>query len=188
METSHGVLQRESSEEPVFTSFIPPCAGRVKGRHHNDRPISGRFSRVPTVTSPSICRMQLRKSRENKLKFNQVLEILAATAVLTRSSREVLHHNELGCWIGLRYGNNCQPVEIRLEKCATRYSKCPKFRALKQPAAPGSDYIQAAARWSRETVKNQRANLLHKIPAVAHSVAHFPAKPAQNTPKRCSTV
>jgi hypothetical protein len=33
-----------------------------------------------------------------------------------------------------------------------------------------------------------RAVLLHKIPAVAHSVAHFAAKPAQNTPNLCNTL
>jgi hypothetical protein len=33
-----------------------------------------------------------------------------------------------------------------------------------------------------------RAVLLHKIPAVAHSVAHFAGKPAQNTPNLCNTL
>ena len=33
-----------------------------------------------------------------------------------------------------------------------------------------------------------RAVLLHKIPAVAHSVAHFAAKPAPNTPNLCNTL
>ena len=33
-----------------------------------------------------------------------------------------------------------------------------------------------------------RAVLLHKIPAVAHSVAHFAAKAAQNTPNLCNTL
>ena len=30
--------------------------------------------------------------------------------------------------------------------------------------------------------------LLHKIPAVAHSVAHFAGKPAQNTPNLCNPL
>jgi hypothetical protein len=33
-----------------------------------------------------------------------------------------------------------------------------------------------------------RAMLLHKIPAVAHSVAQKAAKPAQNTPNLCTTL
>ena len=33
-----------------------------------------------------------------------------------------------------------------------------------------------------------RAVLLHEIPAVAHSVAHFAGKPAQNTPNLCNTL
>jgi hypothetical protein len=36
VEASHGVLQTGSSES-FSTSFIPPCAGRVKGAHHDDQ-------------------------------------------------------------------------------------------------------------------------------------------------------
>src|SRR5271167_2472994 len=45
IEASHRVLQTRP-EEPASTSFIPPCAGRVKGRHHEHHPMSDRlFSR-----------------------------------------------------------------------------------------------------------------------------------------------
>ena len=37
METSHGVLQTGSSEEPLSAYFISPCAGRVKDRHHDNQ-------------------------------------------------------------------------------------------------------------------------------------------------------
>ena len=39
METCHGVLQRGR-----LKNLIPPSSSRVKGRHHNDHPISGRLS------------------------------------------------------------------------------------------------------------------------------------------------
>ena len=46
--------------------------------------------------------------------------------------------------------------------------------------------IPGSSGWNNRS--KPTGQLLHKILAVAHSVAHFPAKPAQNTPKRCSAV
>jgi hypothetical protein len=45
-----------------------------------------------------------------------------------------------------------------------------------------------SARRSHLLVQHHVLCLLHKIPAVAHSVAHFAGKPAQNTPNLCNTL